>query len=198
MGKLCKTEKNNKSKKPIFSIVSIIISLCALGVSICSSISNQESKPLSYYMKPTITSADNNTASVEIEAIVTNGSIGDVRILDYKDGEITEIVNYVGGIISEFSNKSQRTFKFELEIPKYNPSNGFIDTDYLLIHGKDGSKVLDMILYYVNFDSKEMGIGCYSLEDLVIAELDPNQQIFSNALTNYRELTTILKEKGEL
>lgn len=202
MNKSRNKEHNNKSKTPmqskIIEIISIIISLCALGVSIFSCFSDQESMPLSYYLKPTITSFEDNIANVEIEAIVTNGAIGDVRVIDYRDGEIIDIANNLEGTISKTSNKSQCKFTFELGILSDNQENEFFATNYMLIHGKDGSISLGMILYHINLTSKEISPKYYSFEDLAIGELDPNQEVYSNAFNNYRELTKTLREKGVL
>ena len=179
-----------------FSILPIGISSIALVISIKTYNANQESKPLSYYIKPTVTSFDNNVIEAELEVMVTNGAVGNVRVLDYKDGEVFDVANNVGGVIKETSSKKEHTF--EMEIGYDNQQNEFIMTQYLLIDGKDGSKSLGMILYHVNLCLGEVTVDYYSTQDLILAKMNSSQTAYTWALSNYQELVDILKENGEL
>ncbi|MBQ8893009.1 MAG: hypothetical protein IJ043_01190 [Clostridia bacterium] len=177
-------------------LISICISVLALIISIFGFISNQESKPLAYYLKPAVTSFTEDTITAEIEVIVTNGAVHQVRVIDYKDGVLSDIANNVGGTIRKSTNKKGRTFEFQFQYD--DQLDEFIMTEYLLIGGKDGSKELSMILYHVDLKDRSVKADCYSVEDLIFAELDPSQELYGNALKNYRELINILKENGEL
>lgn len=189
-------KKLKKNWEKICSILSIIISIMAVIISIKVYISDQESKPLAYYIKPEVTSLNNNSIKMQFEIMVTNGAVGNVRVLDYKDGEVFDIANNIGGTINEKSSKKERTFEFE---GRYgNEEKEFIMTEYILIEGKDGSKNIGMVLYHVNLQSGEVASSYYSTQDLILAEMNSEQEKYALALNNYQELVDVLRERGEL
>lgn len=183
-------------KKSIISIISFFISVASLGISFFTLSLDQQSSPLSYYLKPTITSFTSDKVYVEVEVMVTNGAVGDIRIIDYQNGKLTDIANNVGGMITPRSNKGQRTLEFEFS---YEASlDHFFMTEYALIHGKDGSKTLGMILFDVNLPYHTITVDYYSLEDVILSEMNPDEQSYSKAFSNYREFYEVLKTTGAL
>lgn len=188
-------QKHRFSFSNVTSVVSIAISLVSLALAVSTHVSNQDSRPLAYYIRPTVTDTAANSITTDLEIIVTNGAVGDVRVLDYRDGRITEIANNVGGTIRPGSAKDGRTFQFQLD---YTSTGAFIATEYLLVHGKDGSRNLSMLLYHIDTDQGTAQLRCYSQEDLLFAELDPAQSQYSNAFSNYRDLLERLKAEGTL
>lgn len=180
----------------IFDIGAIIISLISLIISVITYFSDQQSRPLDFYLKPSKSSFNENEIVIEVEVIVTNGAIGDVRFLDYKNNIIVSDKHYRGGMIDENSNKDGRTFVLTFYYD--NQIDEFILTQYALIHGKDGSKNLGMILCHVDLSENEIAVDYYSIEDLVLAGLNPTKEIYSNAFSDYHQLYELLKESGEL
>lgn len=178
----------------VVSIISIILSIFSLILSFWMYISYQDSKPLSFYAKPTITNATNNVIDWNLEFVVTNGAIGDVRFFDYRDGNIQYMANNVGGIIRKGDDKQSSTFSFEIN---YEPMDKFLATTYVLVNGKDGSKELGMILFHISY-GENIHVKYYSQEDITFAEMDLDQQIYSKALADYRDVLTKLREAGEI
>ena len=190
-----KVSKEGK-KRYIISTVSLIFSIVATIVTMLSFFSAEEKKPLSYYLKPNIINISSNSFQVEIEVIVSEGAIGDVRVVDYRDGEVVNVAKYRGGTIKSTSSKKERTFEYEVE--HHEKTNEFLATAYFLVNGKDGSKDLSVCLFHVNLSNNSITTEYYNREDLVFAELDQNKKSYSNFLANYRKLFEVLKEKGEL
>lgn len=172
--------------------LSIVISIFSLAVSFFALLASYESKPLAYYAVPMITSASDRSILWNLEIIVTNGAAGDIRVPDYSAGQITEIANNVGGTIRKESGKGRRTFQFRLDYGSYEQEK-FYATVYVLVHGKDGSQHVDMVLFDIDTSSGKVQVQYYSPEDLLFAEMDPEQTIYAGALSSYRQLLEVLK-----
>ena len=41
-----------------------------------------------YYIKPNVTETNNDKMNIELEFMVNNGAIGDIRVLDYRMGKL--------------------------------------------------------------------------------------------------------------
>lgn len=190
-----KIEKPKISAATVLSVLPLFISFCSLLITLLSYLSNQDSKPLAYYIRPTVTNTSGSSVTTDVEIIVTNGAVGDVRVLDYRNGQITEIANNVGGVIRSGSSKDRRTLQFQID---YFSTGEFAATQYLLVHGKDGSQNLSLLLYHFNTEKGEIQLRCYSQEELLFAEMDPEQQIYGNVLSDYRNLVEKLKENDSL
>lgn len=198
-----KTQYENVEKKGpkklngvtvVMSMIPIIISVASLIISWLSYETAQELEPLQYYLKPQITSYNNGIMRTEVEIMVTSGAVGAVRVIDYKNGEISDIANNLGGVIDKSSTKSERTFEFEFLCDREYEE--YIMTEYLIINGRDGSKNIGMILYHVNLNG--VSAEYYSTEDLILSELDPSKKEYKNVFINYRELIELLRENMEL
>ena len=199
-------QKGIKSKKMIKSLsvlapiaiscFSLMVSIDSRNISKLSYDSAQELEPLQYYLKPIVTNYNDGVINTEVEIIVTNGAVGDVRAIDYQNGEIIDVANNIGGTIDKSSDKSERTFGFEFICDdKYDE---YIMTVYLIVNGRDGSKNIGMILYHVNLKSRIISAEYYSTEDLLLSELDSSKGEYRNAFINYRELIKILSENLQL
>lgn len=193
--------KNNKSiSKDVVAIVISIISLIVsvtLGVfNILSFFSAEERRPLSYRIETNVVSVNKNNFDVEFEFVVSEGAIGDIRVIDYKGKDLTDTANYKGGTIKSSSSKKERTFSFKME--HHEKIDVFLATSYFLVHGKDGSKDLSVVLFNVNSSTNEIIASYYNSEDLIFAELDQDKKAYSEFLNNYRNLYELLKEKNEL
>ena len=153
---------------------------------------DQDSKTLSFYIKPEVTNYSENIINTKFEVMVTNGAVGDVRIIDYRNDEIKDVANNVGGTIRKDSDEKGRTFEFEISY--VNQKKDFLITEYVLVSGKDGSKHLGMILYHVKPQEKVITSKYFSTQDLIFT----NKDEYSNVLSDYQKLVDILREKGEL
>lgn len=190
-----KAEEGKASK--LLKYIPVVISALSLVISFLALRTSYESRPLAYYAVPTITAVEGNTILWDLEMIVTSGAIGNVRIIDYRNGQAATVANNVGGVIREGAGKAQRTFSFRLEHQPQEQS-AFYATEYILVHGKDGSKSIGMILFHLNPLAGQYQVRYYSAEDLLFAEMDPSQTIYAGALASYRELLELLRQSGEL
>lgn len=193
--------KNNKSISTdvvaiVISIISLIVSITLVVFNILSFFSAEETKPLSYRIETNVVSINKNNFDVEFEFVVSEGAIGDIRVIDYKGKDLTDTANYKGGTIKSSSSKKERTFSFKME--HHEKTDVFLATSYFLVHGKDGSKDLSVVLFNVNSSTNKIIASYYNIEDLVFAELDRDKKDYSEFLNNYRNLYELLKEKNEL
>ena len=78
----------NKIKKGIRGYTPIIISIISLFFSVKSYTWNEVHSELNYYIKPNVTETNNDKMNIELEFMVNNGAISDIRVLDYRMGKL--------------------------------------------------------------------------------------------------------------
>ncbi len=187
----------NKIKKGIRGYTPIIIAIISLFFSVKSYTWNEVHSELNYYIKPNVTEANNDKMNIELEFMVNNGAIGDIRVLDYRMGKLKEIANNRGGVIKGNANKEERTIEFSVYFTEEKYEEVTV-TFYILTEGKDGSRELDMIMGNVDFMNKRGKIRYYTTLDMVISEHNSDNVKNQNALKDYRELYDLLKKENEL
>lgn len=187
----------NKIKKGIRGYTPIIIAIISLFFSVKSYTWNEVHSELNYYIKPNVTEANNDKMNIELEFMVNNGAIGDIRVLDYRMGKLKEIANNRGGVIKGNANKEERTIEFSVYFTEEKYEEVTV-TFYILTEGKDGSRELDMIMGNVDFMNKRGKIRYYTTLDMVISEHNGDNVKNQNALKDYRELYDLLKKENEL
>lgn len=187
----------NMIKKGIRGYTPIIISIISLFFSVKSYTWNEVHSELNYYIKPNVTEANNDKMNIELEFMVNNGAIGDIRVLDYRMGKLKEIANNRGGVIKGNANKEERTIEFSVSFTEEKYEEVTV-TFYILTEGKDGSRELDMIMGNVDFMNKRGEIRYYTTLDMVISEHNSDNVKNQNALKDYRELYDLLKKENEL
>lgn len=187
----------NKIKKGIRGYTPIIISIISLFFSVKSYTWNEVHSELNYYIKPNVTETNNDKMNIELEFMVNNGAIGDIRVLDYRMGKLKEIANNRGGVIKGNANKEERTIEFSVSFTEEKYQEVTV-TFYILTEGKDGSRELDMIMGNVDFMNKRGEICYYTTLDMVISEHNSDNVKNQNALKDYRELYDLLKKENEL
>lgn len=187
----------NKIKKGIRGYTPIIIAIISLFFSVKSYTWNEVHSELNYYIKPNVTEANNDKMNIELEFMVNNGAIGDIRVLDYRMGKLKEIANNRGGVIKGNANKEERTIEFSVYFTEEKYEEVTV-TFYILTEGKDGSRELDMIMGNVDFMNKRGKIRYYTTLDMVISEHNCDNVKNQNALKDYRELYDLLKKENEL
>ncbi len=187
----------NKIKKGIRGYTPIIISIISLFFSVKSYTWNEVHSELNYYIKPNVTETNNDKMNIELEFMVNNGAIGDIRVLDYRMGKLKEIANNRGGVIKGNANKEERTIELSVSFTEEKYQEVTV-TFYILTEGKDGSRELDMIMGNVDFMNKRGEIRYYTTLDMVISEHNSDNVKNQNALKDYRELYDLLKKENEL
>jgi hypothetical protein len=187
----------NKIKKGIRGYTPIIISIISLFFSVKSYTWNEVHSELNYYIKPNVTETNNDKMNIELEFMVNNGAIGDIRVLDYRMGKLKEIANNRGGVIKVNANKEERTIELSVSFTEEKYQEVTV-TFYILTEGKDGSRELDMIMGNVDFMNKRGEIRYYTTLDMVISEHNSDNVKNQNALKDYRELYDLLKKENEL
>ena len=187
----------NKIKKGIRGYTPIIIAIISLFFSVKSYTWNEVHSELNYYIKPNVTEANNDKMNIELEFMVNNGAIGDIRVLDYRMGKLKEIANNRGGVIKGNANKEERTIEFSVYFTEEKYEEVTV-TFYILTEGKDGSRELDMIMGNLDFMNKRGKIRYYTTLDMVISEHNGDNVKNQNALKDYRELYDLLKKENEL
>lgn len=187
----------NKIKKGIRGYTPIIISIISLFFSVKSYTWNEVHSELNYYIKPNVTETNNDKMNIELEFMVNNGAIGDIRVLDYRMGKLKEIANNRGGVIKGNANKEERTIEFSVSFTEEKYQEVTV-TFYILTEGKDGSRELDMIMGNVDFMNKRGEMRYYTTLDMVISEHNSDNVKNQNALKDYRELYDLLKKENEL
>ena len=187
----------NKIKKGIRGYTPIIISIISLFFSVKSYTWNEVHSELNYYIKPNVTEANNDKMNIELEFMVNNVAIGDIRVLDYRMGKLKEIANNRGGVIKVNANNEERTIELSVSFTEEKYQEVTV-TFYILTEGKDGSRELDMIMGNVDFMNKRGEIRYYTTLDMVISEHNSDNVKNQNALKDYRELYDLLKKENEL
>lgn len=187
----------NKIKKGIRGYTPIIISIISLFFSVKSYTWNEVHSELNYYIKPNVTETNNDKMNIELEFMVNNGAIGDIRVLDYRMGKLKEIANNRGGVIKGNANKEERTIEFSVSFTEEKYQEVTV-TFYILTEGKDGSRELDMIMGNVDFMNKRGEMRYYTTLDMVISEHNSDNVKNQNVLKDYRELYDLLKKENEL
>ena len=187
----------NKIKKGIRGYTPIIISIISLFFSVKSYTWNEVHSELNYYIKPNVTETNNDKMNIELEFMVNNGAIGDIRVLDYRMGKLKEIANNRGGVIKGNANKEERTIEFSVSFTEEKYQEVTV-TFYILTEGKDGSRELDMIMGNVDFMNKRGEMRYYTTLDMVISEHNSDNVKNQNVLKDYRELYDLLTKETEL
>ena len=180
----------------LIALIAVITSILSLLGSVVTYISNQKANPLAYRIAPSIMShtstGGKNTIVVKLRIVVSDGAIGDIRFFNYVDGIIDADRDYTSGEVTEFSSKLKPAFSFTLETTS---EDNYI-TQYVIAKGKDGSSNFGMIIYTIT----ESGVSTkyWTSLDVALAEISESYNVYNVAISNYRILANLLKERGDL
>lgn len=189
--KMKKFDPNNLIAR-FLSLFSIIISIVSICISNNAKQISEYSAPLSYNVEQVISnysSDTNDTFETQVELDVKSGAIGNIYLIDYRDGIILKEEKMQGGTITSHSSKKESTLSYKIEYDRNENGDEFIITNFLLVEGRDESLHLGMIRYHINLTMEKIDVKYYSTTDLKVALKNPLEEQYIECLSDFEELS---------